>query len=99
MYIYQNGKLYVEKNNKLIGIDVSIDSIVLVDCSETTKLESYSVLTFSEVIAKFNIKNGNSYIFPRPTVAEVVEVEEVIGEEKYVTTDDVQKPTRKSTRK
>lgn len=98
MFIYQNGKLYVQDGDTLVGVEIHPDKIIKVEDEVATLSKSAMYLTLDEVIRKFQIRLGNSVTFDKK-VAEVVEVEEVIGEEKNVTTDDVKKPTRKSTRK
>lgn len=64
MYIYQNGKLYVQDGGKLVGVDISPLNVTKIK-TETGDIElEHSVLTPSEMRAKFTDENGE-YKFPR----------------------------------
>lgn len=91
MYIYQDGKLYVENGRgKLIGVEIHPDKIIKVKGTETKLSDDYEVLTPFEVQAKFNIVNGEEYIFPVDKKEEVVE---------DAPTVNIKSTTRKSSRK
>lgn len=92
MYIYQNGKLYCEKNGKLMGVEIYPHKVVLVAHTKTEFLNKFSLLTTAEVFAKFHITDENPYIFPldevvvtRKTVEEKVEENGTIGHAKIPT--------------
>lgn len=97
MFAYQNGKLYRQVGQKLVGVDVYSDKVLLVEDSEVeldhalvTMLEPF------EVRCKFQI-NETPYIFPREVKVEEVKVEEV--EIKDDTVAKAKTTTRKSPRK
>lgn len=95
MYVYQEGKLYVLiGENSLIGVDVSPYGILKVDGTECELRKNYQLLTYQDVQLKFNVIGGGSYMFPAPQV-EPKETEVVANE----STEPVQKPVRKSSRK
>lgn len=86
MYIYQNGKLYVQKEEFLIGVEIYPDKVLEIEGTETELAEKYDVCTTHEVRCRFHIEEI-PYIFPRG---------EVLSDESVVKTE---KPTRKYTRK
>lgn len=67
MYIYQNGKLYIQKDNRLIGVEIYSDKVLTVEGTETELSENHERFTPFEVYCKFQIRN-TPYIFPRDTV-------------------------------
>lgn len=89
MYIYQNGKLYVQVGNGLVGVEIYPDKVIKVKGTETKLGDSYKILTPHEVQSKFNIKEA-PYIFPVEVKKEVEKVEPII---------DTKAPVRKATRK
>lgn len=89
MYIYQNGKLYAQEGDKLVGVEIHPDHILKIKGTETELAEEFEVLTPSEVRARYQIMYGNSYIFP-------VEKNEVVKNEP---TGTPKATSRKSTRK
>jgi hypothetical protein len=97
MYIYQEGKLYVQDGEFLVGVNVTPSGSYLLEKERVKKSDKYSILTPSEVQAKFGIVRGETYEFP-------VKKKEVVPEPKVevVTDEPVRKTkttTRKSTRK
>ena len=67
MYIYQNGKLYVRKeDNTLIGVEIYPDKGVFeVEGTETTLAEIYDVCTPYEARCRFHITIETPYKFPK----------------------------------
>jgi len=65
MYIYQNGKLYARKDDKLVGVDFCSDQAIPVEGTECELAEIYQDLSLYEVLRKFQIINGKDYKFPR----------------------------------
>lgn len=86
MYVYQDGKLYVLTNDKLVGVEIYSDKVVLVEGTETVLGKKFEILTSHEVNCRFGIYDGAEYIFPK----------EVIGSEPTTTT---KRTSRKSTSK
>lgn len=96
MYILQDGRLYIQDGDKLVGVEIHSDKIIKVEGTETTLSDKYSLLTPFEVRAKFNITEGNGYIFPRPK--QEPKVEET-GVDKNGSDRTIKETSRKSTRK
>ena len=94
MLIYQNGKLYVQHGDNIIGVEIYPDKIIKVDGSEEKLSEKYQVLTPYEVRCKWHITKDNFYIFPTKP-----KFKDPIGDDVDVSTIDIKKYTRKSTRK
>ena len=96
MYVYQNGKLYLQDGEKLVGVEIYFDKVLPIKGTETKMGKLYELLTKYEVMCKFHIAE-NPYIFPQ----EVKKVEEVKGEvELNEPVTKVKKPARrKSTSK
>lgn len=93
MYILQNGKLYAQEGDKLVGVNISLGKIEKL--KETAKLgKDFQVLTPAEVRAKFNIMGGGSYKFPVPK--KVTKKTEVVNDG---TTKSTKKSTGRSSRK
>lgn len=65
LYIYQNGKLYTQDGDKLVGVEIYPDHVIKVEGTETELAEVYDVFTPYEVKCKWHINEGESYIFPR----------------------------------
>jgi hypothetical protein len=65
MYIYQNGKLYARKGDKLVGVDFCSDQAIPVEGTECELAEKYQDLSLYEVLRKFQIIDGKDYKFPR----------------------------------
>ena len=67
MYIYQNGKLYVRKeDNALIGVEIYPDKgIFEVEGTETVLSDVYEVCTPYEARCRFQITIETPYIFPK----------------------------------
>lgn len=76
MYIYQNGKLYVRKeDNALIGVEIYPDKGVFeVEGTETQIAELYEECTPYEVKCRFQLEIDNPYLFPK----EVIDSEPII---------------------
>lgn len=91
MYIYQNGKLYTQLGETLVGVEIYPHEVVQVKGTETKLADEYESLTKYEVLVKFNIAN-EPYIFPQEKKVE----KEVKSVEPVVNT---KKPTRKSVSK
>lgn len=79
MYIYQNGKLYVQnEDNVLVGVEIYPDKGVFrIDGTETKLEDVYEVCTPYEARCRFNITIETPYIFPKETI-EVTEDEPVV---------------------
>lgn len=91
MYIYQDGKLYAEiEDNKLVGVDVYSDKVLIVEGSESVLGEEYDILLPIEAKARF-VVDGKPYIFPREKKTE--------GEVKDGTATATKRTSRKSTSK
>lgn len=86
MYIYQDGKLYVQDGGHLIGVDITPDGVTKIKGTETKLADNHEVCSKYEVRCRFGL-DENPYIFPRET------------EVKHESVDNTQKPTRKYTRK
>lgn len=102
MFVYQNGKLYVQDGNEIIGVEIYPDSIIKIESTRTELSPSARFLTPFECMSKFNILTEGSYKFPREK-EEIVEeklepqvIEEVIEDE---STNNVKVTTRASKRK
>ena len=93
MFIYQNGKLYTQHGDKLVGVEIYSDKVIVVEGTETTLADSYETFTPFEVRCKWNIESGGCYIFPK----DEIEVKEKVEEIEPV--KPVKRPYRKSTRK
>lgn len=65
MYIYQNGKVYVQEGDNIVGVDISPLDITKVKGSTIKLVGDYRLLTPLEVRAMFGVANGETYIFPR----------------------------------
>jgi len=88
MYVYQDGKLYSQLGeNKIIGVEIYPDKIIKIKGTEVEQRPESELMTPTEMKIRFQIVNGESYIFPRE---EVKSSEPVIEDEK---------PVRKRTRK
>lgn len=79
MYIYQNGKLYVQKDSgKLVGVEIhSNKNAIEVSGTETELGEIYDVCTPYEVTCRFHISEDNPYIFSTEPKDEVTKIEPV----------------------
>lgn len=60
MYVYQNGKLYTQKDDILIGVEIHSDKIILVEGTECKIDNEFQLLTPYEVQCKFH----EGYKFP-----------------------------------
>lgn len=67
MYIYQDGKLYTQLDDKnIVGVEIHpLNGVTRIDGTETTIGDVYQVLTKAEAIIRFHIDVDNPYIFPR----------------------------------
>lgn len=98
MYVYQDGKLYAEiEGNKLVGVDIYSDKVLIVEGSETERSEAYDVLLPIEARARFII-DGEPYLFPREDKVNEQKIAEK-GVVDNVTVGEVKKSTRKSSGK
>lgn len=88
MYVYQNGKLYIEVEEKLVGVEIYSDKTLLVEDCDSTFIDG-QILTPFEVQCMFNIKE-TPYIFPREIV------DQPKGE---VVQDEPIKPIKRTARK
>lgn len=94
MYILQNGKLYVQDGEFLVGVSVTPTGNILFKEERIKRGNNCSILTPSEVRARYQINYGKSYEFPiTKRVEPKVEVEKDEPTRKTKTT------TRKSTSK
>lgn len=67
MYVCTNNKLYQEKGNVLIGVEIHSDKVIEINGTETSLNElgdDYIMLTKHEVVCKWHISEDNPYIFP-----------------------------------
>jgi hypothetical protein len=62
MYVYQEGKLYRETENGIIGVSVYPDKIIEVEGTETEKIEGHEILTPYEMRCRFNV-HIEPYVF------------------------------------
>lgn len=83
MFILKDGKLYIQKGNKIVGVNVDPLNVVEVEGSECELKLPYKTLEPFEMRSKFNITEGTGYVFP-------VENEEIIKSEV------VEEPTAKT---
>lgn len=83
MYIYKDGKLYVQKGKDIVGVNISPTDVVVLEETKTKLEFPYEQLMPFEVRAKFNIKDGNDYKFPLPNKKQEQEpkVEQVSNED------------------
>lgn len=67
MYIYQDGKLYTQLDDKnIVGVEIHpLNGVSRVVGTEATIGDVYQVLTKAEAIIRFQIDANNPYIFPR----------------------------------
>lgn len=94
MYIYQDGKLYVQDGELLLGVSITPFGNTIYKEEKAKLGDAYSILTPSEVRAKFQIDIGNSYEFPLKVVVEPkveVKKDDSVGKAKTTT----RKPTSK----
>ena len=66
MFIYQNGKVYIQDGDSIVGVNVNpFSTTVVKGTKQKFDVNSdYLLLTQSDMYAKFNILNGESYVFP-----------------------------------
>jgi len=64
MFILKNNKLYIQKGNKIVGVNVSPLDIVEVEGSEIDLTVPYKTLLPFEMRVKFGISEGTNYEFP-----------------------------------
>lgn len=64
MYIYQGGKLYVQEEDHLVGVEIYPDKVVKVKGTETKMGDTYEVCTPYEVRCRFHLDEV-PYIFPQ----------------------------------
>ena len=64
MYIYQNGKLYLQVGDKLVGVEIYSDQVLCIDGYDTVLEENHLVLSPLEVRCKFQT-DEHPYIFPK----------------------------------
>lgn len=64
MYVYQQGKLYVQNEGRLVGVDVDSDRVYLLELETSNILDGAMYLTKDEVISKFGISKEVKYTFP-----------------------------------
>jgi hypothetical protein len=93
MFVYQDGKLYVQDGEKLVGVEIYSDKIIKLKEFTVKKKKESKLLSHFEVVCKFQL-NEKAYIFPRDP-----KQEEVGGEVKDEPTPKVKTTPRKSTRK
>jgi len=67
MFVYQDGKLYIRKDDdKIIGVNIDPFGVVKEVSGTQAKIgDKYKSLQMFEVKAKFNIVDGG-YKFPKP---------------------------------
>ena len=79
MYIYQNGKLYMRIDEKLVGVDIYFDKVLIKKDCVAELSDNYDILTKSEVQKKFHI-DTDPYIFPVVIEKKEVKVNDTVGE-------------------
>lgn len=94
MYVIQDGKLYIQDGDMIVGVDVHPHIITKVEGTETTVSGNYKMFDGYEIKRKYHIVDGECYIFPR----DIEEIEEN-GVDINESIDNIKKPTRKSTSK
>jgi len=102
MFIYQNGNLYIQDGNTLVGVEIHSDKILKVEDERSNISDSALYLTLDNVQKKFPQSTGGVPTFKKkPLVEEVVEevIPEVVKEVKHDTTRTVSKSTRGRSRK
>ena len=82
MFILQNGKVYIQDKNKLVGVEIYTDNVIKVKGTETEFLDVYEIYDAVTIKKKFNIREDNPYIFPQE---KGVDVNEPINNAKRVT--------------
>lgn len=70
MYVYQNGKLYRQNGEILVGVEIYPDHVLLIEGTETKLAEDYVLYSHYEVRCKFHI-DTRPYIFPQEKKEEV----------------------------
>lgn len=99
MFVYQDDKLYVQKDkDSIVGVNFGSNGASIVEGTEKKfdKKNPYRMLTSTEVRAKFQISDENEFKFPVPA-KEPKKVDE--GVDKNESTRKTKSTTRKSTRK
>lgn len=96
MYIYQNGKLYLEQSENLIGVNIDANGVHQIKGTETKSIKTAIRLTPYEVKAKFHLFEGETYIFPQ-VIKKVEKVEQEVV--KNDTTRHNESSARKRSRK
>lgn len=72
MYVIKDGKVYVQDgDNKLVGVEIYPSEIVKLTDIEIEDDGENQLYTPFEIRAKFQIHDGESYIFPRDNVKTV----------------------------
>ena len=64
MYVYQNGKLYIQHGNDLFGVEIYPDEVVVLKDEKTVLGKEFELLTLVEVQARFH----EGYKFPKKEV-------------------------------
>lgn len=93
MFIYQDGKLYVQYGDKAVGVEICSDgSINKVANTECEILDSANFLTPFEVRCKYNMDLGGTYVFP-------IDSEELIEPSGVIESDPTAKLKTRSRKK
>lgn len=98
MYIYQDGKVYVQEGNDIVGVEIHPDSLIKLEKTRKKLGDGFEILTPFEVYAKFQISTENPYLFPVEEVETEVEEIKLDEEVEVVKNEPVienEKPTRK----
>lgn len=98
MYILQEGKLYIQDGDSLVGIEIYPDKVLKVKGTETGYVIPYQMLTPFEVRCKFQLNDGGTYIFPKEELT-LIPSDTQNGVDKNVTVDSVKKPVGRPPRK
>lgn len=91
MFVYQNGKLYIQDGDDLVGVEIYPNKVVKVKGTETKLADKYQFGSLYEMRCRFNVTEEKPYIFPVETVNLEVEKDDTVRTAKVT--------TRKYTRK
>lgn len=74
MYVYQNGKLYIQHDNDLFGVEIHPDEVVVLEDEKGILGKEFELFTHAEVQAVFH----EGYSFPKKEV----KVDDTVGKAK-----------------
>lgn len=82
MFIRQDGKIFIQDGDKIVGVEIYPDKIVKLKDTKTNLLTEHEIFTANEIKRKYNISEDNPYIFPKEVVEKGVEAIEPTTETK-----------------